>query len=422
MKNIKTLFFITVFCIGLSAEEFRGLKQILGVQQPHALKPYQINSKLHGKTPTQEWAAKHIVNELGADTIKVAMEKKHLLLQGFSVNGNPSLSELAEHEIYKSILKLPYKVSFFWAHGKLPFEYYTEDKKEEVYKEFYDFTKYLLTKYSGSGKTFMIGNWEGDWVLGAEKVGAETGHCTDENIAKMISWMNIRGKAVEDAKKATLHHKVDVFFYIEINHVHVAQNKGLKRMVNSVLPKTKFTDYVSVSAYDIQGIGIWKQPRNNESLKALSFKYLDYVESLLSPRLIKGKRVGIGEIGYSLSHIKEYYKVKDKTAEIIQAHLALENALANLEWGTPFWLWWALHDTDETEGKDKYMGFGILDQKTSKKRRLWHELKDYNKWAISHQKKSLEKGKILSQNEFREAAIIWLQSRVSSLKREIENL
>lgn len=127
MKIYRTLFLITLLSTGLKAEEFKGLKQILGVQQPHALKAYQVNSKLHGKVPTQQWAAEHIINELGGDTIKLAMEKKHLELQGFSVNDNVSLSELAEHEVYKKVLTLPYKVSFFWAHGKLPFEYYTED-------------------------------------------------------------------------------------------------------------------------------------------------------------------------------------------------------------------------------------------------------------------------------------------------------
>jgi hypothetical protein len=30
----------------------------------------------------------------------------------------------------------------------------------------YSLTRYLLTTYNNSGRTFFLGNWEGDWWVG----------------------------------------------------------------------------------------------------------------------------------------------------------------------------------------------------------------------------------------------------------------
>ncbi|MCF7847843.1 MAG: hypothetical protein K9M45_03245 [Kiritimatiellales bacterium] len=389
---------------------------IMGVQQPQALLPEQVNPKLHGKTPTQFWAAEHVVNELGSDMIKIALDEKHLKRQGFEVGKNPSLTELATHPVYEKTLALPYRLAFFWAHGSIQFKYFTPRKEKLVYREFYDFTKHLLTKHNGSGKTFMIGNWEGDWLLGAKEAG--DGNCTEENIQKMISWMNIRGKAIDDVKKAVPHENVQVYFYMEINQVRKARVDGLKRMVNSVLPHTKYTDYVSISSYEIQGLNVWANPKDADSLRPELFKDLDYVQSKLPPRSIQGKRVGIGEIGYTLVHIRSRYGVDEETAETIQARLALENAQVNLEWGVPFWLWWALHN-NEPDGNGGYLGFGLIDQDSAKKRRLWREMKDYNDWAKAFIKKEQWRTKQDTSPEiFRKAAVRWLEARVKKLRRE----
>ncbi len=409
---------LSAIWIAVRAAEAPLFGHIIGVQQPHALEPEQINPELHGDTPTQLWAARHIVTELGSDMIKIAIEKRHLEKQGFKIEGNPSLTELAGHDLYRKILALPYRTVFFWAHGQTAFQYYTPAKAALVYQEFYEFTEYLLTAFNNSGKTFMIGNWEGDWILGAPAAG-KGGDCSEESIQRMISWMNVRGKAVEDARKAVAHKNVQVYFYMELNLVREARVKGLKRMVNSVLPHAKYTDYVSVSSYDIQGMGAWDKPQSAASLRAKLFQDLDYVQSMLPPRPLTGRRVGIGEIGFALVHIKHHYRVDEKQAEIIQARLALESAMVNLEWGVPFWQWWALHN-NEVCPDGGFMGFGLIDQRSAGKRRLWYELKAYNEWARDFiEAERSETGRAPSSDSLRQAAILWLKGRVAACQTPV---
>lgn len=399
--------------------------QILGVQQPHALAPDQVNPQLHGTTPPLLWTAKHVVNDLGSDTIKISLDKRVLERQGFTMTGKPSLTALAKHEVYEQILRLPYRVAFFWAHGSIKFQYYSPAKRERVYREFYEFTKHLLTTYDNSGKTFMIGNWEGDWLLGAKHVAADK-DCPDANIERMISWMNVRGKAIEDAKKAVPHHNVQVFFYMEVNQVRLARENGVKRMVNGVLPRTRYTDFVSVSAYDTQALANWKHPYDADSLRATVFQDLDFVEKHLPERPIPGKRVGIGEIGFPIVYVMNRhrrYRLNEADAELIQARLALENAMVNLEWGTPFWLWWAVHNNEPNQMREypyQYLGFGVVDQDSGNKRRLWHELKSYNDWAKAFIATERSKtGDDPPVDVFRTAAIGWLKARVAALREEI---
>jgi hypothetical protein len=211
-----------------------------------------------------------------------------------------------------------------------------------------------------------------------------------------------------------------------VNHVRLAREKGVKRMVNSVLPHTRYTDYVSVSAYDTQALGNWRRPYDAPSLRTTLFADLDFVEKHLPERPIAGKRVGIGEIGFPLVYVMNRhrrYRSSEGAAELIQARLALENAMVNLEWGTPFWLWWAVHNNEPNTIREypyRYLGFGVIDQDSGRKRRLWHELKSYNDWAKRFMaSERANTGHDASADVFRTAAIDWLKVRVAALREEI---
>ncbi|MDD7984629.1 hypothetical protein PQO01_06665 [Lentisphaera marina] len=410
---------VTVEAPPKEEEVYNSLQSfMIAPQQPHALPMGERNPELHGNTASLLWTSKHATKDLGSDIIKLGLSRKTLQTQGFDVNKNITLTEIAKHPIYKKSLDLPYRLAFFWAHGKNLFKYYKPSKDEELYQEFYDFTVFLLKNYNNSGKTFMIGNWEGDWLMGAKNVDKNE-DMSPELIQKMANWMNIRGKAIEDAKKAVAHKNVKVYFYAEVNLVRFSRTTGLKRMTNGVLPLCKHLDYVSISSYETQGISAWSSPHSEESLKADLYTDLDYVENLLLPRPdIKGRRVGIGEIGYPLVYVMNSYKVKEAEAELIQARLALLSAQVNLEWGTPFWLWWGIHHNEENPLKKyddhKFKGFGLIDQATAHKTRLWYEFSEYNHWA-SQQKN-------IGSENFRLNAVKWLKTRVNELENEITKI
>ena len=176
MNLFKTFSYLNFFCLCIALQAKidpqKPLKGFLvGLQQPHALLPSDVNPDLHGETPSQLWSAKHMVEQLGCDSIKIGMSQQNLKRQGITVDKDTTLLEYAQMPLYKEIIDLPYKTIFFWAHGTIKPRYFKERHAEILYKEFYDFTKYLLTQYNNSGKVFMIGNWEGDWLMGGQNTG-----------------------------------------------------------------------------------------------------------------------------------------------------------------------------------------------------------------------------------------------------------
>lgn len=394
--------------VGIASEGIRPFSYLVGVQQPHATAKIR---PLHKGVPSQ-LAANQIMTDMKSDVIKLAPEKKHLKRMGIDPAGIDSLTQCISRPVYRKVLDLPYRVCFFWAHGQhfsRSKDGLTKDETDAVYREFYDFTVHLLKTYNDSGKTFMVGNWEGDWLLGAKEVGKGKS-CGATNIRGMIDWYNARARAIADAKEATKHTNVRIHAYIELNHVSIALENKVDRIVNAVLPYI-MADYVSISSYDIQGLGKWQKPRTVARLRQILFPKLDYVESMLPPRDIPGKRVLIGEIGFPLAHLKG-----DRAArETEQARLALINAQVNLEWGVPFWLWWAVHHNEGTD-KAGFKGFGIVDQTNGHRTVLYSQMEAYFHWAqafaASYQNRHQ---KLPADPDFRPAAIEQIRSQLKSL-------
>src|SRR5438094_825192 len=134
----------------------------------------------------------------------------------------------------------------------------------------------------------------------------------------MIAWLNIRQKAVDDAKRDTPHSNVQVYHYTEVNLVQKAMHGGTT-LTNDVLPQTR-VDFVSYSSYDsLQGEG--------ETLRNNVRRALDYIASKLPPKPgLPGRRVFIGEYGFPC----------ERFDPLAQARLSREVAVAGLEWGCPY--------------------------------------------------------------------------------------
>jgi hypothetical protein len=378
---------------------------LLGIQQPHAVEP---GLAVHEGVPSQLWCADHIVNSMGGDILKLTMSRKYLKMQNIDPQGAEYLVEFAKHPFYRKILNLPYRVIYFWAHGR-KFNAFDE---EELYKEFYDFTVHLLKEYNNSGKTFMISNWEGDWLLLGEGKN-QNNDAPPEKIKKMISWANIRGKAIEDAKKTTPHTNVNVYFCLEVNRVEDARIKGLKRMIDGVVPYAKYMDYISLSSYDIQNFHNWKvKCKDNDEFVERLGSYLDYVQAHLPERDVAGSRIIIGEAGIPVAHIRNHYKCSEAEAEKIRARLTMENVLFNLEWGVEAYLWWALHNNEKT-ADGSYKGFGLIDQESGHRRETCYMFEKYFKFAREYTEAYEQSHhRLPSQDEMRAEAIQWLKGQI----------
>lgn len=383
---------------------------IIGSQWPGSLDENKFPSR-KGKFPQLQGCQKMI--DAGSDILKIVPSARDLERQGVSYSGPGTLDDLIQTPFYRQILNLPYSVMLFWAHGaENKFLYQknmTPEQRDDLYQEFFNLTKILLTQYNNTGKTFLIGNWEGDWLAGGYDIGHKI-DIPDEKLERFRDWLNVRTQAIDDAKAATPHENVSVYSFLEVNSTRCAEEKGVKRLVNEVLPYSQ-VDFVSVSSYDAQGFHSWPEPKTEEKLRSIVFKNLDYIESMLPPRDIAGKRVFIGEIGYTWEEIAKKQEISIDEAKKVQLRLALIQAKVNMEWGTPLWLWWATFSSHEGT-------FGLVDNHTDEPSPLYLELRDYYRWAreFTAKHEAANNGAKPPFEQFRLAAIEELDRRIASLE------
>jgi hypothetical protein len=133
----------------------------------------------------------------------------------------------------------------------------------------YDFACHLLRTYRGTGKSFYLGHWEGDWHLRPHfdpKQGFPEGY-----EANFVAWLKVRQQAIDDAKRDTAHERVWLWHYTEVNLV-LPFLKGGQCITNDILPQVD-VDYVSYSCYD----SLQKEIRED------LFAAMNHIESKLKP-------------------------------------------------------------------------------------------------------------------------------------------
>lgn len=303
-----------------------------------------------------------------------------------------SLTDQAAHDpAVRRVLEMPFAYIMVWAtpfatekHGPFSARRSAADDDAE-YRELHDLTRHLLTTYNGSGKTFFLGHWEGDWLL-LGRAGAK-GDPAPERIAAMARWLKVRQRAVEDARRDTPHRGVEVYHYTEVNLVQKSL-QGAASLARDVLPQVN-VDYVSYSSYDsLKG-----------DTRANLKKALDYIESKMKPKPeIQGKRVFIGEYGFPAIRF-------DPRQQDAQSREVMRAAL---EWGCPFALYWEMYN-NEVDPQQGQRGFWLIDDKGAKAPVYFTHQRFYarvRRFVADYQKKN---GRAPSDAEFRKAALEFLE-------------
>jgi hypothetical protein len=268
---------------------------------------------------------------------------------------------------------MDFKYVFMWVHTLTGVKWQKPmdaESKLKIYQEMYELTAYLLETYSGTGKTFMIGNWEGDWLL--HGIGKRNIEPSAEKVQAMKEWFNLRQIAINDAKKKVPHDDVEVFYYVEVNLV----KKGLKGktcITESMLEEVN-PDLVSYSSYE----AIKKHP-SYESLRDQLATLMDYMESKLQPKegIPFERRVFIGEYGYGM---------RANTAEE-QSEKSKQVMLAALELDLPFALHWEMYNNEYVDGKSK--GMSLISEAGERKPVYYLHSQYYqimNDFLMDHQK------------------------------------
>ncbi len=319
------------------------------------------------------------IHEMGASVIKFQLGNNEK---------NPGIKTLADiasrDPATRAVLDMPFADYVLWTYAfgdkDNPFE---ASRLPAEYEQVHDLTKYLLDHYQRSGKTFYLGNWEGDWHLLHTDPNRVP---TPDEIQQMIDWVNTRQKAVDDAKRENSPQGVNVFYYLEVNRV-VDAMQGKGRVTNEVLPHTP-VDYVSYSSYDaIHG-----------DIETDLPKSLDYIESKLPPKPgVDGKRVFIGEYGFPGVH----HSPPEQDA------LSRRVMRTGLQWGCPFVLYWEMYNNEVKDGVQQ--GYWLIDDHGTKQPAYsthQHFLEQARRYVADF---FTRESRVPTREEFGQAASPWLQ-------------
>jgi hypothetical protein len=313
---------------------------------------------------------------LGSNTIKFQLKP--------TAGGDQTLAEIARSDpAAKTVIDMPFANLLMWVYPLATrARLFDAGTLGTEYSELYDLTRYLRQTYSGTGKSFFLGNWEMDNHLTSSRKKEPS----LELLANVAAWVERRQQPVDDAKRDTPGSDVEVYYYLEVNLVWDAI-AGRPRAANAILPTTR-VDYVSYSAYDSL------LPNAKQKLP----QALDYLQLQMKPKDgISGKRVFIGEYGFPA----------DRYTPQEQDNLSRRVMRIGLEWGCPFVLYWEMYNNEVRDGRQR--GFWLIDD-AGRKQPVYFTLQQYygkaRVWVTDFLR---QRQRLPSSMEFGGAAVQWLQ-------------
>ena len=207
-----------------------------------------------------------------------------------------SIADLVQSAPYAQVLGLPFQTIVFTAYTFANHDqvagFASSGREQAEEDEFYNLATYLFHQYAGTGKTFVLKNWEGDWI-GLQGSRDTTRNISDSMITDMRAWLSARQRGVtrarHDAGNPTT---VNVFNAVEVNRVLDFAQNGLARVINTVVPAVA-PDMVTYSSYDstLQGT-------DPASMQASMMLALNTIKQFApDPMGLGDKRVLISEFG-----------------------------------------------------------------------------------------------------------------------------
>jgi hypothetical protein len=208
--------------------------------------------------------------------------------------GLSSLTDIARTKYFRSVFSRPFHTYILTAYAVGREDHYwvngvSSEQAADETRQFHDLTRYLLTQYQGSHKTFILQHWEGDWALrhNSPKPYDPNYLPTPTAVRGMIAWLNARQAGIVAARNEIGSPDVRVFGATEINRVEDSM-AGKPGVANSVLPHTT-VDLASYSCY------------NFLNTAARLSEAVDYIAAHLPPTAVFGqsaRNVYLGEYGY----------------------------------------------------------------------------------------------------------------------------
>jgi hypothetical protein len=313
------------------------------------------------------------MNELGFGVLKVWFRKSgsgYPFNSNWNIDKNITLKQLAQHQYWAECFAMPFKTFGLSVEGA---GINTTDKSAEAEKEeIYELTKFLLEKYRNRDVTFIIHNWEGDWMMrggtGSEarwsrtpgqlikavdgdRYTVEVPADSAQRVSAMAKWFKARQDGVIKARNEVKGSKCKVYHAIEANKV-LDSEKGIPGIVNSVLPLVE-TDMVSWSCYD----GLDETGLN-------LYKGIQYIKENIRPtKYMEGEKiVFLGEIGIP----EQRYDGLTELAPVVKRWDAYVGVCQALK--VPYLIQWELYCN---EPKDESLRNKVEVRTTDEMRGFW---------------------------------------------------
>lgn len=264
--------------------------------------------------------------ELGTRVVKVWFDPNATPFYSFNAEwGEPpdNLADLARHPYYRELFAKPFSTFILVVARRVPINDFIDGMtREEIAverRQMYELTRHLLTAYKGTGKTFILQNWEGDHLLRRSLAAEEDPDRV--RLRGMTAWFNARQAGVSQARREIPAQDVTVAHAVEVNLLRRAM-EGRVTVTNDVVPSTR-ADLYSYSSWDV------------DFDPAELVRALDYLAAKAPDSALYGSRnVYLGEYGAA----------KDQVAgEEERAVAVRELTEAALGWGARWVVYWQLY-------------------------------------------------------------------------------
>jgi len=229
----------------------------------------------------------------------------------------------------------------------------TPEEVEAERDQMYRLARHLLATYAGTGKTFVLQNWEGDHLLRSGLNGATPDAV---RIAGMTDWWNARQDGVRRARQEAGAKGVEVFHAIEVNNLREAM-AGKVTATNDIVPFTQ-ADLYSYSSWEIA----FERKRMTAAL--------DHLEKKAPDNRRFGKRnLYLGEFGMAKDHGPESQRA-GKIRGLMEAALG---------WGVRWALYWQVYCNEPAReysgrpGNRDLRGFWLV-RPDGERAQMWDDL------------------------------------------------
>ncbi|MCG8499968.1 MAG: discoidin domain-containing protein [Firmicutes bacterium] len=237
-----------------------------------------------------------------------------------------TLKDLADTQYFKTVFDMNFKTyvletyTFALSSNRDFLDGMTQAEKDSVQEEMYQLTKYLLTTYAGTNKTFILQNWEGE-----NQLREHSDISMSVKAQSMVDWLNARQVGVDKAIKEVGQNGVWVKHACETNSPLYFKNDPIT-FTEDVIPYTN-CDLYSLSSWDTCYVGGRQKMLDS----------LNYLDSYAPG----SDNIYVGEFGAAANLIDNPDNQKAITQELTEAAL---------DWGALYVIYWELYCNDRRSG------------------------------------------------------------------------